>query len=122
MSGYQDWERQFDGHVKLVVNVSKKVLHEACELLYARIVARTPIGNPALWERPYWPKGYTPGSLRAAWKIEHFEDTVVISNDLPYALRVEEGWSTKQAPAGMMRVSLIDFNAIVDLVAKKYKI
>lgn len=40
-------------------------------------------------------------------------DVVFISNNLPYAQRLEEGWS-KQAPHGMVKITVARFQSIVD--------
>lgn len=42
----------------------------------------------------------------------------VLRNNLPYALRLEEGWST-QAPAGMVGITVREFQAIVDKAVKE---
>lgn len=42
--------------------------------------------------------------------------TIYLVNALPYAERLENGWS-KQAPAGMVRVTVADFDGIVTDVA-----
>jgi hypothetical protein len=38
---------------------------------------------------------------------------IFITNNLPYAIRLEEGWS-KQAPQGMVKVSIAEFQSIAD--------
>ncbi len=43
---------------------------------------------------------------------------VYIINNLPYIERLEEGWS-KQAPAGMVRLSLAEVEAEVEIMLKK---
>ncbi|WP_426314531.1 HK97 gp10 family phage protein [Methylobacterium fujisawaense] len=40
-------------------------------------------------------------------------DVIYISNALPYALRLETGWS-KQAPAGMVGLTATEFQAAID--------
>lgn len=119
-TNFKEWERQFKGQVGIVVKNDNQIIDIACELLYKRIVDRTPVGNPDLWHPPYWPAGYVPGALKVNWKLERDGDDYVIYNDLPYAQRVENGWSS-QAPAGMMRVSVLEFNSIVEEVARRYK-
>lgn len=37
-----------------------------------------------------------------------------ISNNLPYARRIEYGWSTVKAPAGMVRISMIEIQSEFD--------
>ena len=46
-----------------------------------------------------------------------FGATVYLVNNLPYALRLEYGWST-QAPAGVVRVTAAEFQSIVNDAAK----
>lgn len=43
--------------------------------------------------------------------------SIWISNSLPYARRLEYGWS-KQAPAGMVRVTLTEFQKLLGVAAK----
>ncbi len=43
----------------------------------------------------------------AAWKPG---ETMIVSNSLPYAQRLEVGWS-KQAPAGVVRTTIASFEA-----------
>lgn len=43
----------------------------------------------------------------AAWQPG---ETMLVTNSLPYARRLENGWSG-QAPAGMVRVTIADFQA-----------
>jgi hypothetical protein len=44
--------------------------------------------------------------------------TIYLINNLPYARRLEYGWS-KQAPGGMVRITVSEFQPIVDAVAKE---
>lgn len=46
-----------------------------------------------------------------------FGATVYLVNNLPYAIRLEYGWST-QAPAGVVRITAAEFQGIVDDAAK----
>ena len=48
-------------------------------------------------------------------------DTITLSNNLPYAHRIEfEGWS-KKAPAGMVRINVIRWQQHLDTQARKLK-
>lgn len=48
-----------------------------------------------------------------------FAGTVVyLANNLPYAQRLENGWSD-QAPAGMVAITVVEFQPIVKQVAKQ---
>ena len=46
-----------------------------------------------------------------------FGATIYLVNNLPYAVRLEYGWS-KQAPAGMVRITAAEFQSIVDDAAR----
>lgn len=117
----------------------------AIDLLTATVL-RTPVGNPDLWKNKP-PKGYVGGRLRANWNVSLVTpDTsttdaidksgqaaiargasvageadgikdIFIMNSLPYALPIEYGHSGVQAPAGMVRVSVAEFQAFVDKAA-----
>lgn len=118
-----------------------RVVKKVAEDISSRVVLRTPVGNPSLWKsKP--PAGYVGGRLRANWNVgigginraERGPDKggidttrrnsrvialakegqdIYITNSLPYANRVEyEGWS-RQAPAGMLRITLAEFPGLV---------
>lgn len=110
--------------------------------LSSRIIKSTPVGNPALWQNPP-PPGYVGGSLRGAWQASigspdlsknnrvdsnggptisevsqvtsafKIGQSFYLTNPLPYAYRVEYGWST-QAPAGMVRTNVMKAQAVLD--------
>lgn len=117
--------------------------------LFSKIVIRTPVGNPSLWKsKP--PKGYVGGRLRGNWQVSlrkfpggtiggadeagsktiskgksavnaaKLGDIIYISNNLPYAGVIENGSST-QAPQGMVRVTVAEFQAVVDANVRKAK-
>lgn len=122
------------------------VVRKASIDLLTATVMRTPVGNPTLWKsKP--PKGYVGGRLRANWNVSLVSpDTTTtdaidktgdptidrgkaeigqadgikdiwMMNSLPYAIPVEYGHSGVQAPAGMVRVSVAEFQAFVDQAA-----
>lgn len=72
------------------------------------------------------PLGSPPSAaLFADWQDElgavTFRSNVWITNSLPYARRLEyEGWS-KQAPSGMVRVSVAEYAEIIDKVLAAVK-
>lgn len=109
------WERQINAEAaKITTNYRVKVEKSAYVLL-EKIKEYTPVGNPNLWNPPYWPKNYVPGTLKASWEIEIGTDAVTISNPQPYAYRVEYGWS-KQAPEGMMRRAVAEYPFLIDSI------
>ena len=57
--------------------------------------------------------GATLSAGAAAADLVKAGDTIFIQNNVPYAIALEYGWS-KQAPAGMVRVTLARFQQLVD--------
>jgi len=96
---------QLDITEKEVSKQSQQIFAKAVDLVLTNTINWTPVGNPALWKYPASPF-YEPGTLKGSWRAT-FESPQVatISNETPYALRVEYGWSS-QAPEGMLRKSL----------------
>src|SRR6056297_229431 len=109
-----------------------------------KIIERTPVGNPSLWESSA-PPGYVGGTARANWvpSIGTPEQAEVnstdqnsgnnqllaiqnqipgniyyLTNNVPYIERLEYGWST-QAPNGMMRRTLREARAILKQAVDK---
>lgn len=111
-----------------------------------RVIQRSPVGDDSYWKHPAAP-GYVGGHFRANWQYGeavaprgvvpgadptgsaaiqrllaglrsdasgrvHF-----LANNLPYAQRLEYGWS-RQAPSGMVGVTVAEFQAIVSRAAK----
>lgn len=42
-----------------------------------------------------------------------------VSNNLPYAQRLEEGWSYRQAPQGMVMLTVVEFQSLFKRAAAK---
>ncbi len=116
------WKKQFQEGVRKTLIVNEKIFTEAVQEFKKDVSERTPIGNPSLWTHPPV-HDYVPGALRQSWKIEWQDNMKVafVYNDRPYAYRIETGWS-KQAPEGMMRLAVLDFNIIVNRLTAKYKL
>ena len=111
-----------------------------------RIIEKTPVGDPTTWKHPP-PAGYVGGRARGSWaygfnatpqpadmvdesgKVSmtriragvasndgigaHF-----ITNGLPYIRRLEyDGWS-RQAPAGMVRVTIQEYQQVIDAAVR----
>ena len=115
------------------------------EDIATKIVERSPVGDPALWQRPA-PKGYEPGTFRGNWQLgigsipsgetgqidptglgtlfsivaaigDHPAGTVVyLANNVPYARPIEDGHST-QAPTGLVGLTAMEFQQVVDVRA-----
>lgn len=112
------------------------IIRKASHDLFSTLVLKSPVGNPDIWADPKSaPPGYVGGRFRANWNfsvstpdytttlstnqargsaeaakaLQHPSGGVVMmSNGLPYARRLEHGWS-KQAPYGMVRYSVLEY-------------
>lgn len=129
----QGWKRQMEEKSQIILRGQKNAHQKACSKLYRLIVQYTPIGAPETWKYPP-KKNYTPGFLRSNWKMYiNGKETngnvlgvqllspnlaIIISNDAPYAYRIETGWS-QQAPEGMMRKAIMQFPKLLEQSAKE---
>ncbi len=113
------WMKQWNSAETQVLVVSEKVLKEVSTKLYTKIISYTPVGDPSLWKYKA-PAGYHPGTLKKSWTIDYQPRLVTITNDQPYAQRVENGWSS-QAPYGMMRKSITEFPDLLAQAATRYR-
>lgn len=107
-----------------------------------RLIQRSPVGDPKNWKSPP-PPGYVGGHFRGNWQysygspIETETDRIDsagratlaalktgamvskvagvhwISNNLPYAERLENGWSGQALPGGIVGLTEMEFPQIV---------
>lgn len=77
--------------------VFKKIVFD----IYARVVRRSPVDT-----------GRFKGNWLMTPNVPKAPGSVLISNNLPYAQRLEDGWSD-QAPIGMVKVTVAEFQSIV---------
>jgi hypothetical protein len=126
-------------------NVTKKIIFD----ISTALVLKSPVGDPKYWKRKP-PPGYVGGRFRGNWQygtnaISHITtspidksgsqtigrivgavpkrvlgDVHYITNSLPYANRLEEGWSWRQAPQGMVQVTILEFDPIVRAAAAEF--
>lgn len=114
---------------------------------FSSVVEITPVGQPSEWKgQP--PKGYTGGRLRGNWQVSlnqpkagelerkggsgptaeisamaarvGLDDKAVMTNNLPYAIAIENGHS-KQARGGMVKQVVREWNRMVARNAKRAK-
>lgn len=144
MTFKSDWEK----NRKLTIDAVEKTVRGVAIDLFAAIITATPVGNPSIWKTPYKPPNYLGGRLRGNWQasigspasgqldtrdasggvtvskaaavVNSFkaDGSLYLTNNLPYAERIENGHST-QAPAGMVAVNVARFQAVVDKMARK---
>lgn len=107
----RNWQEQMKKAGINAEQKNKQIHRLAGQLLKKKVVDYTPKGDPSLWK---WPakKGYTPGFLKSNWVLIWNGNRMTISNDAPYAIRVEYGWSS-QAPDGMLRRAKAEFPALL---------
>ena len=109
--------------IKDIQKLPEKVVRGTVFSMFSNIVEATPVGNPELWKsKP--PKGYVGGTLRGNWQIgvgasptdkkepdssgatavtgglaainkAEMGQAIFIANNMPYAERVEYGWSSQ---------------------------
>lgn len=128
------------GNARLVV---KKVVLD----LGSSIVMKTPVGDPDTWLMPA-PPGYVGGRARGSWQYQKGTPAEgepggvdagggssigrimagvasgdaaavhYITSNVPYMRELEYEGHSKQAPAGMVRVSVVEFQSHVDRAAR----
>jgi len=147
-TGAQTFTLSLAEFAKAAPEQARTVVRKVSIDMLTKVVMRTPVGNPSLWKsKP--PAGYVGGRLRANWAVSFgapsFRTTVetdksgqatimrgsatiqraygeldiYITNSLPYAIPVEYGHSQRQAPAGMVRVTVTEFQSFVDARARE---
>jgi hypothetical protein len=117
------------------------VTREAVGGVIAEVDRRSPVGDPSYWKNPP-PPGYEPGLFRGNWQLgvdeapmdaigridpsgaaatlenlaaipeQAFGHVYYLTNNVPYANRIENGWST-QAPAGVVGLTVVRWEEIL---------
>lgn len=141
------FERQWERIEKELIEAQRRTVTQAASQVYKSTVDRTPIGRPELWKSSSVPDNYIPGDLRKAWEINwgngfihatasfsgkldsvagagnyRLGTDIYIRNQTEYAHAIEYGRSTQQAPAGMMRISVRQYQTFLTKAAKKNKL
>lgn len=116
----------------------EKIVRRVVVEIANRAIYRSPVGDPSYWINPP-PPGYSGGQFRRNWTYgfnaapvgftqetdasgaRTLADVVTavsrqsgvhyIANNLPYAQRIENGWS-RQAPAGIVGRIELEFSGI----------
>lgn len=149
MSFSDDWNKESENAIKAQREIVKVIAIE----LFSGVITGSPVGNASLWKRPNSaPPSYTGGSFRSNWfltekveSIKYYPDNIIseaqkvsevsrginnsmsssyiLSNNAPYAKRIENGWSS-QSPIGLVAPNVTRVNAqiprIEAVVNKKY--
>jgi hypothetical protein len=110
-----------------------------------RLDERSPVGDATYWKHPA-PKGYVGGRFRGNWQLgvgtipsgetgridpagsatleaiisavpeQAAGHVFYLTNNSPYGQRIEDGWS-RQAPNGLVALTAMEFQQIVDASA-----
>ncbi len=78
------------------------------------------VGNPSLWMPPEGAESYAvpnASTLLASSGLTTPFQALYITNNLPYAERLEEGWS-KQAPEGIVAQTVASINQFIAMGGK----
>lgn len=143
----ESFESQWKKITAALQSKQEKIISEAASQVFKKVVDRTPYGRPELWKSGTAPANYQPGTLRKGWEINwgngyihpvssysgklssvagkesyRLGSDIYIKNSTPYAYVIEYGKSRIQAPQGMMRRSIKEYQRILNTVASKYKI
>jgi hypothetical protein len=113
-------------------------IRAATSEVFKNIIMMTPVGNPSQWKNPASaPEGYVGGNARGNWHctigspfvgedrtstVEKIQSTiprragsvVYLTNNVPYIGALEYDFHSRQAPAGMVRVSVALFEGALN--------
>ncbi|AUR99403.1 neck protein [Vibrio phage 1.265.O._10N.286.52.F6] len=150
MSFEDEWKEESEAAIK----ATQETVKVTAISLFNGVILSSPVGNADLWESPNSaPEGYTGGRFRSNWFLSFdspssqitdstsdqqkrlseiasisklkYPDSYVLTNNLPYAERLENGWST-QAPAGVLSPNVSRVNRQISkfyaAASKKYKV
>lgn len=114
------------------------------------LVFRSPVGDAKYWQSPA-PPGYVGGRFRANWQLginaidyttseaidpggsatvgnlfakiadEAPNQVFYLTNSLPYAQRIEDGWSYRQAPQGVVGLTVLQFRNFISQAVAEVK-
>lgn len=115
-----------------------------------RVIDRSPVGDPSMWKAPA-PKGYVGGRFKANWQVGigniDYSNSAVpdksgssamtrgtssitgfsmgarvfLTNSVPYAHRIEYNAWSNQASAGVVRLTVLEYQQIIKKVADQIK-
>lgn len=137
MKAPSQFKRDFRKLLDRAGDKADAVVRSTAQQMIDSMIINSPVGDPKIWQSPA-PAGYSGGTFRANWHIglgsidtdtsqqpdESGERTIdraraklsqwqagqsiFLTNSLPYALRLEYGWSS-QAPVGMVRTTVTEY-------------
>ena len=134
MSFKNDFRKEREKHIRAAQEVVKLAAIEMVNY----VITASPVGAPELWKYPVKPEDYTPGRFRSNWFLTKSKPSVkvsdqirpegsiiqeysariigeysekwILTNNLLYAKRIDNGWST-QAPNGVTAPARLHVNS-----------
>ncbi|AUR92869.1 neck protein [Vibrio phage 1.178.O._10N.286.45.E12] len=149
MSFEDEWKEESEAAIK----ATQETVKVTAISLFNGVILSSPVGNQDLWSSKYKREYYVGGRFRSNWFLSFgapsskttdstseqpnrlnevgeiskvkYSDSYVLTNNLPYAERLENGWST-QAPAGVLSPNISRVNRQISkfyaAASKKYKV
>lgn len=124
--------------IRIAGSEADRVVAQAVHNMFNQVTLMSPVGDPSKWKGSA-PKGYVGGRFRSNWTVSFDEPNpettdavnfsrsdaevakaltfrlgcrIWLTNNLPYAERLEYGWS-QQAPSGMVRLNALLFRRYI---------
>jgi hypothetical protein len=129
------WSLPIDRYVRATKGDIEKAARAVALDMFSRIIVHSPVdtgrfrGNwmidvsivPEGWAEQYDRSGQaTIDKSRAMLSAYKLGYEIHIRNNVPYAVRLENGWS-QQAPAGVVKVSMLEIGAITAGAARRIR-
>lgn len=134
MSFKDEFRKEREKHIRAAQEVVKLAAIEMVNY----VITASPVGNTDLWKTAYPPKFYVGGRFRSNWILTKSKPSIrttetirpegaiiqeysarilgeysekwILTNNLPYAKRIDNGWST-QAPNGVTAPARLHVNS-----------
>lgn len=103
-----EFDRALTVHAQGIVGKVEQFTEGVASALFNAIKERTPVAT----------EGARAGRAKAGWQQVKVGELFEITNDVPYIVDLEEGWS-QQAPEGMVKVTLLNAQLTVEEVAAR---
>ena len=149
MSFKDDFRKEREKHIRAAQEVVKLAAIEVVNY----VITASPVGNTDLWKTAYPPKLYVGGRFRSNWILTkskpstkvsetirtegaiiqeysarvlgEYSDKWILANNLPYAKRIDNGWSS-QSPNGVTAPAKLHVNSkipeLIKVANRKYGI
>jgi hypothetical protein len=146
------FEKEFNQERLAVKKALEETVRVTAISLFSGVITSSPVGNPSLWKNPKGAApGYSGGQFRSNWFLSlgapstkitestkeenqrisevnsiatsKYSSVYALTNNLPYAQRIENGWSS-QSESGVVAPNVSRVNSQLPKIAavsnKKY--